>query len=50
MTINTGNNIDFKTKTSKYKAFELLKLTKNSKIIQENPNSLQKNYIFNMGR
>lgn len=45
MTINTENDKDFKTKTSKYKVFELLKLTKNSNIIQENPNSLQKNYI-----
>tara|TARA_B110000444_G_C18836508_1_gene596295 strand:- start:1078 stop:1992 length:915 start_codon:yes stop_codon:yes gene_type:complete len=46
MTMNTGNDIDFNTKTSKYRASELLKLIKNSKIIEENPISSEKNYIL----
>tara|TARA_A100001015_G_scaffold319963_1_gene444685 strand:- start:360 stop:1274 length:915 start_codon:yes stop_codon:yes gene_type:complete len=49
MTMNTGNDLDFKTKTSKYRASELLKLIKNSKIIQENPITSEKNYILIWG-
>ncbi len=49
MSINTRDDIDFKTKTSKYRAFKFLKLMKNSKIIQENQNSSQKNYILIRG-
>ena len=49
MTMNTGNDIYFETKTSKYRASELLKLIKNSKIIKENPITAEKNYILVWG-
>ena len=46
MIMNTGNDINFDEKTSRYSATELLKTINNSKIIEENPLSSNKNYII----